>query len=112
MKYDAGKCVDCDIGDIASPNVGKLRLLVIRLNPDIALDHVDHLHTRRNQLPILYMTFANRARYGSDNARISQIDIGDDDCCLLGLNICPVEVVFCIERRPFPLLGFERCLAA
>ena len=60
VQHYSGKGVDPDVGGISLSDVGELRLLIVRLDPDVAPDQVDDLHARSDQLPLLHMTFADR----------------------------------------------------
>src|ERR1700737_3568796 len=62
VEKHTGKGVDSDISRVSLPNVGKLRFLIIRLNPDVSFDQVDYLHARPHQLTCLHMTFSEIGR--------------------------------------------------
>src|SRR5215469_15967282 len=67
MEYDTWKSVDCNVGSVFFLNVGELCLLVVSLNPDVALDEINQLHSRSNQLSLLHMTLTYGPRCGRDN---------------------------------------------
>src|SRR5215469_14497885 len=73
MQHDPWKGVDLDFGCISLSDVSNLRLQVIGLDPRVAFDQVDHLHTRCDQLPFLHMALADRAVSGCRDPRISEI---------------------------------------
>ena len=98
--------------DVSLSDVSKLRLFVVSLNPDISLDQIDHLHTGRDQLPILYVALADCAIVRSIDARVAQIDLGNDDGCLLGLNVRPIPGIAGVERGELQLLRLEQRTAA
>src|SRR5450631_1926515 len=61
VQHDPGESINGNVSAIAFLDVGKLRLLVIRLDPDIPSHQVDHFHAGGDQLPLLHMTLADRS---------------------------------------------------
>src|SRR3984893_1245352 len=55
MQHDSWKSIDLNIGHVALSDIGELGLFEVRLNPDVALDEVDYLHARSDQLTCLHM---------------------------------------------------------
>ena len=58
------------------------------------------------------MAFSDRACGRRNDAGITQVHFGNNDCRLFGLDICLIKVVFGIERGALPLLCFERSATA
>jgi hypothetical protein len=87
VEHDTGKRIDPDIGHVAGSDIGKLSLLVVRLNPDVTFDQIDDLHPGRNQLALLDVPFTNGPGRGRDDPGVTKIDVGDNDCSFLGLNL-------------------------
>jgi hypothetical protein len=86
VENDSGESVDLDFGRIAFSNVGKLRFLVICLNPDVPVDQIQELPAGRYLLPFLHVPLTDCASRRGKNARIAEIDVGDDDRRLPCLN--------------------------
>ena len=112
MEHNSRKSVDRDIGDIAFSDIGELRLLVVRLDPDVALDQIDQLHTGSHQLPLLHVTLADCARGWSNDLCVPEIDIGHDNRCLFGLNVGPIDSISRVECGSLSFRRFKHGAAA
>src|SRR5271163_4814057 len=104
---DTGEGVYPDVGCISRAEVRKLRLFIVSLNPNVALDQVDYLHARRHQLPGLDVPLSNRAVGGSGNFRVVEVHLGDDNRSFFGLNVGEVTLVLGVESGALPLFRFE-----
>ena len=112
VKNDARKGVNRYVGRVVFADIGKLSLLVVRLNPNIAFHQVDDLLTRSDELTFLYMPFTNRAFDRRNDSRIAKIHVGDDDGCFFCLNLRLEEAVPRVKSRALTLFRFEERLAA
>jgi hypothetical protein len=88
MEDSSGEGIDADVCRVSPAHVGKLRLLIVGFDPNIAPNQVNDLHSGRYQLALTYMAFPNRARRGRNDAGIAQVHFGDNNCRLFGLDIC------------------------
>jgi hypothetical protein len=79
LEHDTGKRIDPDIGQVTGSDIGKLSLLEVRLNPDVAFDQIDDLHAGRNQLALLDVPFPNRPSRGRDDPGVTKIYLGYDN---------------------------------
>src|SRR5215813_9979000 len=76
VQPEAGKCINGDHRRIALGYVGELGLLIVSLNPYIALHERDHLCARADELPHADFAFSYDTVCRSENSRVFQVRVG------------------------------------
>jgi hypothetical protein len=99
--------VGMNICQSSHSNVRELCLLEVRLHPGRTLDKVNHVCTRRYQLPDKYVPFTDATVRWRRNAGIGEVDLGHDDCRFLCGDIRLIDIVSGIQRFPLPLRSLK-----
>ena len=90
-KRDSRKRVDLDFRVVARANVTDLRLLVVRLHPNIALHQRDDLGSWADELSCADLSFAYDPIFRRDDPCITQVSRCERECRAFGVQIGPEQ---------------------